>query len=378
MEFLPEQILDSVYMERVIHQNDLLLAVNAARVSMNKRSNEYSERDDKLVKYLLDHNHFTPFTHPKIATIQLFFNKDTYFEYMEYEMTHKYNGKEVIPLNDIYENSNRFFTSDFYIVLEVSSLYTAIKHTKTPHAPQYADYKVLMGYVNIKDHAFSNGDDCIIPSDISEFTIPENQNKFEFKDPSDEIYYKPYLAHLFKYKCNYNIRSSVTEDQIREKMKEIHEAITHYTFFVKAPFPIRTQIYKHKYGVSENEMSRRYVEDDVELFIPKDFRGKPEKNIKQGSSDKLIDVDRDRIKKVCDANYTLYQELLDQGVSVEQARYFLPQATITQFYITASIKNYNRIFKLRLSKDAQYDTRIAIKNYMYKEIYGDNASEFEV
>jgi thymidylate synthase (FAD) len=44
---------------------DDLTVVNAARVSFAKESNEMSDRDAKLVKYLADHNHVTPFFHPQ-------------------------------------------------------------------------------------------------------------------------------------------------------------------------------------------------------------------------------------------------------------------------------------------------------------------------
>jgi thymidylate synthase (FAD) len=44
---------------------DDLTVVNAARVSFAKESTEMTERDGKLVKYLADHNHVTPFFHPQ-------------------------------------------------------------------------------------------------------------------------------------------------------------------------------------------------------------------------------------------------------------------------------------------------------------------------
>lgn len=56
-----------------------LTVVNAARVSMDKESSlkeikkfdgvyyDLSEEDQKLIKYLAKHNHFTPFTHPVIT-----------------------------------------------------------------------------------------------------------------------------------------------------------------------------------------------------------------------------------------------------------------------------------------------------------------------
>ena len=44
---------------------DDLTVVNAARVSFAKESHEMTPGDAKLVKYLADHNHVTPFFHPQ-------------------------------------------------------------------------------------------------------------------------------------------------------------------------------------------------------------------------------------------------------------------------------------------------------------------------
>ena len=44
---------------------DDLTVVNAARVSFAKESHEMSVRDEKLIQYLANHNHVTPFFHPQ-------------------------------------------------------------------------------------------------------------------------------------------------------------------------------------------------------------------------------------------------------------------------------------------------------------------------
>lgn len=51
---LKVQLIDSM-------GNDVSV-VNAARVSFAKEAKEFSERDEKLIKYLADHNHWTPFS----------------------------------------------------------------------------------------------------------------------------------------------------------------------------------------------------------------------------------------------------------------------------------------------------------------------------
>ena len=40
-----------------------LSVVNAARVSFNKRKFAWEEKDEKLIKYLAKHNHWSPFAH---------------------------------------------------------------------------------------------------------------------------------------------------------------------------------------------------------------------------------------------------------------------------------------------------------------------------
>ena len=62
--------------EYIDHLGDDLRVVNAARVSFNKESKweadhsvrqELSDKDKKLINYLSNNNHFTPFTHPIIT-----------------------------------------------------------------------------------------------------------------------------------------------------------------------------------------------------------------------------------------------------------------------------------------------------------------------
>jgi thymidylate synthase (FAD) len=45
--------------------NDLTV-VNAARVSLGKHVDEFTDRDAKLIKYLADHEHTSPFFHPQV------------------------------------------------------------------------------------------------------------------------------------------------------------------------------------------------------------------------------------------------------------------------------------------------------------------------
>ena len=60
-------VLDEIgYVELLETFGDDLTVVNAARVSFNKESHEFTEQDGKLVRYLAKHHHVTPFFHPQV------------------------------------------------------------------------------------------------------------------------------------------------------------------------------------------------------------------------------------------------------------------------------------------------------------------------
>lgn len=49
------------------YMGDERMVVNAARVSFNKQAETFGEADEKLIRYLASHNHWTPFAHPQIT-----------------------------------------------------------------------------------------------------------------------------------------------------------------------------------------------------------------------------------------------------------------------------------------------------------------------
>jgi thymidylate synthase (FAD) len=60
------KVLDKGFVELLGVFGDDLTVVNAARVSYNKEVTVMDPKDAKLIKYLADHNHVTPFFHPQI------------------------------------------------------------------------------------------------------------------------------------------------------------------------------------------------------------------------------------------------------------------------------------------------------------------------
>ena len=145
------------------------------------------------------------------------------------------------------------------------------------------------------------------------------------------------------------------------------------SFHVKAPIFVARQLVKHKF-LRWNEISRRYVDDEPEFYMPEVWRGKSADK-KQGSAG-VIDLSK---INSCGEPYEgrfgeadlayivfedqhhmvkMYKNLLEQGVAPEQARMVLPQSTMTEFYWSGSLDAFADMAKLRLKEDTQYETRL--------------------
>ena len=134
------------------------------------------------------------------------------------------------------------------------------------------------------------------------------------------------------------------------------------SYHIKAPIFVARQLVKHQVGLVWNEVSRRYVEDVPEYWVPEVWRGKPTDK-KQGSSEETIEwLDRETrlgtaVRQSSSGAITLYRDMLDVGVAPEQARMVLPQNTYTEWYWTGSLYAFARVCNLRCQPDAQKETR---------------------
>lgn len=59
-------VLDHGFVELIDHLGSDLTVVNAARVSFGKRKTELDDKDEKLIKYLATHAHWSPFRHVQL------------------------------------------------------------------------------------------------------------------------------------------------------------------------------------------------------------------------------------------------------------------------------------------------------------------------
>jgi thymidylate synthase (FAD) len=126
------------------------------------------------------------------------------------------------------------------------------------------------------------------------------------------------------------------------------------SFHVKAPVFVARQLVKHKF-LRWNEISRRYVDDEPEFYVPDVWRGRSADK-KQGSEG-VVESNANMLYYNT-MSLGLYNQLLDEGVAPEQARMVLPQSTMTEWWWSGSLDALARMCKLRCATDTQYETRV--------------------
>lgn len=145
-------------------------------------------------------------------------------------------------------------------------------------------------------------------------------------------------------------------------LKEIRTRPTHWSAFAhtaitivcSAPVSIRTQAFKHQVGLTANEESRRYICTKPVIYVP-EFRSRPVGSIKQGSGLKhhATGYWAKRYQQQCDAALDLYECMISDGVSPEQARFVLPQGTIVNWVWTGNLYAFANFYIARSDPHAQ-------------------------
>ena len=151
----------------------------------------------------------------------------------------------------------------------------------------------------------------------------------------------------------------------------------HITFRLKVPLFVRSQHHRHR-TASYNEVSRRYTEESIQFYLPKNFRTQHKSNRQASNSEELVDPtmnwcyrdphedgDCGNASSSLDAftgiAHRLYEELMSVGVCREQARMVLPQNLYTEYYCTLNLRNLMHFIELRTHEGAQWEIQQVAK-----------------
>jgi thymidylate synthase (FAD) len=168
-------------------------------------------------------------------------------------------------------------------------------------------------------------------------------------------YFEDQNAKLIKYLAEHGHTSPFRHPQLQYR--------------ITCPIFVERQLFKHQVGLTANSISGRYVDFEDNYYRIEDFRLQS-KSSKQGSGKDLEMYDNDAALIIQDAviNYcaTAYHELLQLGVSKEQARTILPLNLNTTFIWTGSLYAYINMFKQRIDRHAQAETRKIVMEMLHE------------
>ena len=136
------------------------------------------------------------------------------------------------------------------------------------------------------------------------------------------------------------------------------------SFHVKAPVFVARQLVKHKF-LRWNEISRRYVDDEPEFYVPDVWRGRSADK-KQGSDGVVQTFVQDW--DTYNPSLKIYTDLLKDGVAPEMARMVLPQSMMTEWYWSGSLDAFADMCNLRCKADTQAETRDVARQIDHKMI----------
>jgi thymidylate synthase (FAD) len=130
------------------------------------------------------------------------------------------------------------------------------------------------------------------------------------------------------------------------------------------PIFVARQEFKHIIGFTRNELSRRYVDEVPDFYIPKSWRSRPEGSVKQGSGGDMESQNEWECKYIQGfmQMLELYKTMIAKGIAPEQARMVLPQSMYTSYYVTGSLSAFARMYKQRINSDAQVEIQELAKH----------------
>lgn len=146
------------------------------------------------------------------------------------------------------------------------------------------------------------------------------------------------------------------EEHLRARIKEGHLSILEhcaFTFGIEGISRICShQLVRHRIGCSYSQQSQRHTTPDTFMIPP---------------SVAMIKNSHKSIQTYIENISDFYDYLVDQGIEMEDARYFLPGASVTNIVVTMNGRSLRHFFDLRLKHPAQWEIR-ELANRMLSEV----------
>lgn len=284
--------------ELITHNHDDLTVVNAARVSFGKTSSEIDDKDTRLIRYLANHRHWTPFGHARLR-----FSLDAYPTNVEFLA---WAGDEA--------------------------------------ARAGFEWSIVDGRLEIEGSAFGW---LASPPPLAASALRAISVALARQLPHS---FRALMSETIAYHWSQAEAVHGYSDAVAKQLPA-----TSKTLRLSMPIFVARQWMRSNIGVVYNETSRRYVDDMPTFWEPDAWRTRPEKGIKQGSGELASVKIQGRAGNITGYStgtaLRTYQELLELDLAPEMARTILPQSMMTELWMTATPSALRRIIALRDGTD---------------------------
>lgn len=294
-----------------------LVVVNSARVSFAKAHDFIDhDRDPKLIRYLAQHDHWSPFGHAQIA----------------FRMT--LTPQQCEALLDAGPAGMR---------LSVAEEPKFDTHRHLVSGSIYAFMRLLPRFNYHQQQVIKTGIERRYPLSFEELHSPAQSS------PGTGLAEGGYAI------SDVDLVELALEQGLGDKVVRHATATVH----IKAPIYVARQLVKHQVDLVWNEISRRYVDLPLTFAEQPEWSVRPE-NKKQGAGGPAIGEALDTAMRLYDevnsGSHAAYDRLVRLGIAPEQARSIQTLASETEWYWTGTLDAFARVCRLRLHKDAQKET----------------------
>lgn len=176
----------------------------------------------------------------------------------------------------------------------------------------------------------------------------------EGKSPQDVISYVARVSNPHNQE-NFRTAAGLLRYCIKHQHWSIFETAS-MTLEINTTRGLAAQILRHR-SFTFQEFSQRYADTkELQDILPPDLRRQDSKNRQNSISDLppgIVAQYQDRIRVHFERAQALYDNLLDNGVAKECARFVLPLATPTRLYMTGTCRSWIHYIELRSAHGTQ-------------------------
>lgn len=333
-------VLDKGYVRLVDQMGGDLSVVNSARASYEKQSTEMTERDEKLVNFLVKHDHVSTLRHSFVS-----------FEFRAPLMVARQHYKHAIG-----SNFGEWTTGWNEACLPIDQLIRGWDR----------DYTVasLM-------NALIKGEDVLLKSVKGSIVVPNKVKNVYPQGVKRTVTVRDVNGQFFHATQDHKVLTNNGYKEVQHLGED--DKLVQVIDMSVVETDINTIAYKDEEYVYDIEMeaeprnfiagytvvhnSRRYVTENEEFYLPQEWREAPESS-KQGSGGAVEPMVGAEFTALLEEHVQegteLYHRAMEAGIAAEQARLFLPAyGMYVSYYWSASLNSIVHFLKLRLAHDSQ-------------------------